>query len=232
VSRFFESLLRTSLVFGLLAFATGAYAGAITDISESTSTGGELFGPATEQGDLAVDFNPTMFKSLSTGAESEIVDSQLSFMVTASPILKVWIKESGDYALIGGPGTTATAQVNVDVFWEVVEIDGVAVPGMDGQTSASLGNFSLPASGFAAGSWDGMVEVDIEGFLAANSVTGRATKVNFTLDNKLSTASVVGSSAFVAKKDVDIIIHVPEPASASLLGMGAVALLLGTRRRR
>lgn len=232
MSRFFEFVLRAGLLCTVLAVAGGVQAGAISDISENTTTGGALFGPAEQQGDLAVDFSPTKFKSLSVGADSEIVDSQLSFVVSNPNIKGIWIHEGGDYQLIGGPGKQATASVSLAVFWEIVEINGQAVPGIDGQKTQTLGQFALPAAGGAmGGGWNGMMDIDVAGFLASKGVSGTATKIKFTLDNTLSTASVAGSSAFIAKKDVDITVHVPEPASVSLVGLGLAAMGLGFRRR-
>jgi hypothetical protein len=225
-------MLRSAMVCSLLVVGSLAQAGAIIDISEDNGGGEPLFGPWVEQGDLSVDFNPTTFKSLSTGDMSEIVDSQLTFTVMTDNILEIWIKEAGDFTLIGGPGTQASARASLSVFWEVIEIDGQAVPGIDGQASAVFADEELTDGGYAQGPWTGMLSIDVAGFLAGEGVTGTATKVRVTLDNTLATSSVVGSSAFIAKKDVDITIHVPEPASMSLLGLGSLAMAMGLRRRR
>ena len=69
--------------------------------------------------------------------------------------------------------------------------------------------------------------------------TGKdVTKVNISLDNSLSAASVLGTSAFIQKKDADALVItttskpiIPEPGTA-LIAMIAMTLCGSVLRRR
>lgn len=233
VSRLFKFLSRLALAATVLALCSAAQASVFSDVSESTTPPGEeRFGDPTEVGDLALDFNPTNFKSLTTGPGSEIVDSQLSFTVSGVPIIGIWIRERGDFALAGIGGSSAEASVSLTVFWEVEEVDGTPLgTPLNGEQVLDVGSFSLD-DGVTGGAFFGEMMVEMDAFLAGEGVSGNATRVHVTLDNNLATAASAGAAAFIAKKDFDIEIHIPEPASGSLAGLGLIGLALATRRRR
>ena len=203
-----------------------------TDISEDTTSGEPLFGEPVVDGN-ALDFDPVNFSSESASGEAEILDSQLSFTVmTANPadsILKVNITERGDYRLEGLGEAQAFASVTAQVFWDILEINNEPVDTpMTGSGSLvftpSGGSYNLADDGAGGAIWTGGLTLE---------VPAGSTKIAFTMDNTLSTAAINGGSAFIKKKDGDVIIEVivPEPASATMSLMGLLGLAFFRRRR-
>ena len=73
--------------------------------------------------------------------------------------------------------------------------------------------------------WEAEVKFDIDAILAANNIAGKATLVNFSLDNKLYAFSEDGTVAQIAKKSAYVVgLTVPEPATLVLLGLGGLIL--------
>ncbi len=208
------------------------YLGVSEDTRELTIP---LFGSPSVVGDT-LDFDPTNFSSESSGLEADIVDAQLNLTIMARPgftIPSVSISERGDFTLNGLAGE-ASATVAAPIFIEVVEIDGVAldkpIDFAGSMIFTSGGDFLLSEEGIGTGQFEGLAMFDLDALLAAEGVTGSATKVKVAMDNTLSTASVPGTAAFIAKKDFDsVAVTVPEPASLGLVAAGAVLVL---RRRR
>ena len=81
--------------------------------------------------------------------------------------------------------------------------------------------------------WTGNVVLDVAAYLMSQNITGDATAVTLVFDNTLQTAADQFSNAFIKKKGIDITVNgdptIPEPTTAALLALGALAC--GVRRR-
>ncbi|MEN0110975.1 MAG: PEP-CTERM sorting domain-containing protein [Planctomycetota bacterium] len=225
-------------------------------VTESNTQGpgdttAQLFGaPATVTGN-AIDFNPQGFEASVTasspGFASEIVDSQLSFMVVALPgkvIDNLQFTEAGDTTLAGLPTSTLTkTTVTNEIFIDVLEVDGTplnAVVNLQGNMTftPSAGDYTLADDGDGvsptfATDWSGVADIDIAAGLTAagfDFIAG-ATKINVTLDNTLTATAVNGESSFIRKKDFDgltVTSNIPEPTTLALLAFGVA---VAARRR-
>ena len=202
-----------------------------------------LFGAPADVTENKIDFNPQGFNAQSSGDDSEIVDSQLSFMAMATDgtvLDNLFFQEKGDTTLVALTGSAFTS-VTMFMFIDVQAIDGSPVsytlPTQSMTFTPSDGDWIVPGDGFpnVATAWQGELFVDIEQLLIDEGIPFNfgATKINITLDNTLTAASSGGGSAFIAKKDFDgitVTSNVPEPTTALLLLAGSVAGL-GLRRR-
>lgn len=203
-----------------------------TDISEDTSGGDPLFGPPQVIGNT-LDFDPVNFVATAgAGQPASIVDSQLSFVVTTTTdpnfIDRVRFLERGDYNLAGVGDATAVAAVQAHVFWDILEVGGVALTTpVSGEAalvfSPSNGTYSL-GTDLSADIWIGELELDLD---------VPATKVFFTLDNTLIATAADGGTSLIKKKDGDIQIEIiiPEPASGGMIFLGMLGMLAAYRRR-
>lgn len=203
-----------------------------------------LYGAPTVIGDQ-LDFGPTAFGSFSANGNADITDGLLRGSVTAKAgysLDSFSFTEFGDYTLQGGSGTTGTAAyIGQTFFVTITEVDGVALGVNAFTVSASSiftsdGDFFLPAEAGTAVAWAGAGSIDLAAALADRKaefpqITGNAvTGIEFTSNNTLVTTSESGTVSFIQKKDVQLsIVSIPEPASLSLIGLGAAVLL---RRRR
>jgi hypothetical protein len=182
-----------------------------------------LFGPPTVTGN-SIDFNPTGFDAESMGADSDITDSNLVFMVTAksgSRISKITLSESGDTTLTGNvaPGSMGTASAvfasGVLDIHEVnfMGINHISVP-FSFTFNPSGGTYFLGTDGGGgpafATEWNGSVMLDIDAILTANGFMippgvidpdGGATKISIDMDNTLVAVSQQGTESRIAKKD-------------------------------
>jgi hypothetical protein len=204
----------------------------------SSDPGDELFGPPTIGGD-SMDFNPQAFAASSTGADSDITDSNLQFLVMAHAnrnINSLTFSEAGDTTLTGLAGeaqTTVGAIINMEIT--ELNIAGVLTPVSINVPQVAMpfipkDNFLLSVDGAGTQGWTGDVVVDLSSY-------GTVTKVFVSLDNALTAASVAGTSAFIQKKDADAVVItvetgiIPEPGTVAL-AMIAVALGSVIARRR
>lgn len=146
------------------------------------------------------------------GGEKETVAGKLDFNLTFdAPLnLTATLQEGGVYSEVGVG--------DASVFGGMIITGGSEQIG-----SGLLGSNAVfnPANG----TWSSSLQLD--GFAGAYQT------YRFTIDNDLTafapTADTFGSAA-IAKKDFQIIITIPEPASLGILGAGALALV--SRRRR
>lgn len=203
-------------------------------ISEDTTTDTPLFGPPEALGDT-LDFDPMAFKTLSPktpgGSGSEIVDSQLSFTVVSEndyPITLVSLRETGDYTLAGSTDSQASTSVRATIFWEIEAINGESIAPISGTGEMSFtpsdGTYFLDNNGPGTQIWSGEYDINISSIMAANNLTGRATRVEVTLNNTLTSEAGNGGSAFIAKKSKGLKVTAPEPSGSALFVLGIVLL--------
>ena len=166
---------------------------------------------------------------------SELLDSELQMMIVAKPgyaLDTISFSEAGDYKII----TEGIVSASVPYFWEISEVDGVAVTGVTG-SGIPLFSDSI-VSGLATGLWNIGFSVDLNVQLAAyeasNGDLGEyVTKATLNFDNNLAADGMNGGTAFIKKKTfggVTVTSSVPEPASLGGLLLGMMAML-STRRR-
>jgi hypothetical protein len=210
-----------------------------------------LFGQPAAAGD-SLDFNPTGdFSALSTNSGADLTDGKLSLMVSAKngyALSSLSFLEHGLASLFkpldnsDDPFANVIGLVDIDI----VEVDGQSIgqlnlPGASMVYTPSNGDYqhSIDAvnPSFST-SWAGQLDVDLAAALLAGNIPFQfgATKVNITLDNTLmASTGQVGSSAFIDKKDFDIIaetVAVPEPTSALLALVALITLGTCTIRHR
>lgn len=210
------------------------------DVTEDSITDlPPLFGNPTVFGNALV-FTPTLFGATSTGGGIDITDSTLTTTIEAKPnksVSNILFSEAGDYTLVGVGTAATTATVVATYFVRVVEVNFAPLPAPIQSNGAltftpSGGTYDLVNDPGAGIIWTGSTNIDVNAILAANNVSGVATKVLLSLDNQLIATSETGTTSFIKKKTADgvIIIVFPEPATLGLAGGAAVTMLRRKRR--
>jgi hypothetical protein len=205
-----------------------------------------LFDPPELVGSNTLDFDPLRFTSSASSTtgttEMSVVDGLLNFTLMSNDdlfdIMNVLFHESGDYALAGLGNSQANAKVEAQVDYAVTHVNGSMLSQALLGSGAIVftpdgGDYTLGISNLN-GQWTGSLDVDVRALLDGEEIAGAATKIEFTIDNILSTEVADGGSAFTAKKDFGISVLgelVPEPSGLSLLVLGLFACLQRCRRR-
>ncbi|QDU89725.1 hypothetical protein Pla175_31200 [Pirellulimonas nuda] len=227
------------------------------DVTEDSSTGDTLplFGAPNISGD-SLDFDPVGFSANSAGGGApDQTTGQLAFMIRAKAgkaIESLSLSEAGDTSLARSivSSDDASTSVTAIVSVQILDVDflplttAISTGGMMTFTP-SAGDYLLSTDG--AGnptyntSWTGSFFLELGPILAANSITGLATKVSISVDNALTATSALNSSALIAKKDFDGVVItvnpgpdnvVPEPTSCVLAALGLLTTLGCCRRGR
>ncbi len=242
-----KHLLATAALAALTAgpasaalFDYGDFAGSTVmflDVEENTSVSPvALFGAPDVLGD-SLDFDPVNFDVQVSGADADMLSSTVgtTIMATSGFLDLIDLNETGSYTLNGLSGN-ATADVSAIASVDILEVDGVPInTDVSFQQmftfSPSGGSFSILEDGTGTATFSGGTVIDLDAALASAGIVGNATKIELLVTNTLAVASVSGTSARIEKDDFGglVVTVVPEPASASLLGLGALAML---RRRR
>jgi hypothetical protein len=215
------------------------------DVTEDSATDPlPLYGTPGLSGNGLV-FSPTAAfsaKSVNGGAP-DLTDGKLTTTISTTGLNRisaVSITEFGDYTLFGGGTASTAATVGAPVFITLLELDGVAVAPVQIYSGnllivPSSGTYDLVNDPGIGVLWSGVLSVDVDSALVANSISGRATKVAFRMDNTLTAASEAGALAFIAKKGINgptvTTTIVPEPSTLVLTGFGIVSVLAIARRR-
>lgn len=220
---------------------------------EGIQDGLGLYGSPTISGDL-LDFDPAAFSSSCAGppgcTSPVTTDDNLLFHIQANSgafIGSIILNESGDMTLSSSANALAAAILSAPVRVQVEEINGVPLsisnPGLTVATNLTTGlafsggtlgsdglsytyDYQNPAFGSVTQLWNGSIVVDVDALIASYGLSGRATRVDFFMDNKLTTFAFQGASSTARKKDVDgvTINVVPEPNTALLMALGLAAL--------
>ena len=248
------------LVVGQAAFATINYGNVVgTNVTfgnvSETSTFGDpepLFGAPTGSGNSLL-FSPTNFTATTLGAGGlDQTGALLQTVITATPLYTIDtlnFTEFGDATLLGVASAGTGVFASLAGFVRVLEVNGLPItPVTIGFNAGGLQNGSftpgtLGTTGLDRNTnpgttlWSGTLSIDIAAALAANSIVGKATKVELALDNDLyAYTEFASNSAKIQKKAVTgptiIIDIIPEPGTAALLCVGLVAMTLRARGRR
>jgi hypothetical protein len=211
------------------------------DVTESSATDPippARYGVPTLNNDV-LDFNPTEFAAVATGAGADITDVQLNFTLMTLPgtgITALAVSESGDFTLVGA-GTALTQVVAggggmIDIF----EVDGVplAIP-ISVPFSLTPFMADLVSDGPAVASpWSNGLTIDLAAALAGAGVSFNfgVSKAAFVMNDTLLAISEPASIAFIAKKDFKITTTiVPEPTTWALALIAIGTCGLASRRR-
>ncbi len=238
----------TSIDYGDFAGATVTFIG----VTESSLTDDvPLYGKPTVGGDT-LSFGPVGFGSYSADGSVDTTDGQLSMDIEAAPgeyIDQIYLDEAGDVTMQGIGSAAAYASVNIPgVFLRVDEVDGTPIGGVSDIAymvfSPSDGDWTLADDGQSYGGslmgldevWEGRLTVDVTALLQDAGISGRATKMYITWNNRLRTMAEVGiDEVLISKKLASVRVttqEIPEPATLVLLAIGSVVLLLAASLRR
>ncbi|MCD4830798.1 MAG: PEP-CTERM sorting domain-containing protein [Anaerohalosphaeraceae bacterium] len=191
------------------AFVSWSNASGSADSFDWSNGGSDigLFGDPNVVGDTFV-FFPNNFRAESTGGFTDIWDT-LSVEISAhlgSTITGIQITEYGDY------GITGCGLVNVRGSLDVEDTDN------GGLYSANLATTPAMPITQGGGSWSATVSIS----------QMNAQNLIITLENGLLAFANPGSSAFIQKEILGgavAITIIPEPATLTILTLGAVGLL-------
>ena len=238
IPRLFAALLAMPILFAAFSASAqnnGTFVGdtvTFVDVTESNLLSGPLYGSFGVINDTLL-FDPNGFGvQVVPGAGSSFIDSELEMMITANAgyaLSTISFSEEGDYTLAGNGSVSAA----LPFFWEILEVDGVAINPISGSGQTSFSTSSATTGGLW--SLDFNIDIDQQLAFAENSlgeIGAGVTKVNLRFDNSLTATADNGSSvAFIKKKqlgglDVGTVELVPEPSSAIALMLGLFGLAL------
>jgi PEP-CTERM motif len=259
VTNLFKAILPATacaqvLLVGLPASATpiiyGDFAGTnvtFQQVTEDSATNPNpslplpLYGPPTVSGD-GLFFNPTAaFSANVSNGANQITDGKLTTtLVTNSSggtIHNILVTERGDYTLAGA-GTSATnVSVSAPVQLTLTGVNGgsvspVALFSGNVVFTPAGGSYNLASNPGTGVIWTGSLLINIDA-LMTNNGGGRATQIQYVMDNTLVAFSQSGTIAFIEKKNgfVDLVANVPEPSTWVLAVLGSLALAWHARRR-
>jgi hypothetical protein len=194
------------------------------------------FGAPTVSGD-SLEFSPNDFSASSAGNQGvDLTGGNLNFKVEAKEgfgISSLSFTEQGQYD-IQGTGASAFANVILNAFVDVFEIDGVPVNTINldvGQMvySPSNGDFDITNDGPTPiqGTWDGVLLIDVAQMLSDLGIVSQrgATLISVNLGNTLASLSSVDTSSEISKSSWVLTANTdgeelaPGPATKSISGI-------------
>jgi hypothetical protein len=248
---FTTGALAFALTLGIAVSASVADAASYGDFSSPTGTVSflnvadlnGLFGAPTASGN-SLDFSPNSFEAecpsggscpptLSTVSDTLFLDIDAE---AGHYIDTINLSEAGDITLSSFLGAFAATTVVGDVFVDVLEVNGVAVNGYNGNAQMVFtqnGEYETNDEGPGPHIWTGFLSIDIGSVIASSGGSGQATLVRISLANTLTAFAESGASARIEKKDIDglAITVIPEPGTALLMGLGLIGLAASKRDR-
>jgi hypothetical protein len=219
-------------------------------VSESSNTNTlPLYGAPVVSGNNLV-FSNLNFSAVSTNGSPALdyVDGQINFTLQADQgtfLQALNLTEFGDYNISTTPANPAAVDFveayQNPVLITVLAINGVAVTpeenSSDTMTITDGGVFETPPNPpptpqSISGSWNGSVTANLDALFGSDEIT----EISVSFDNDLLAESQTGGIADIAKKGFDVnpspvngIPGMPEP---SVMGLAAVAMGMGLKRRR
>lgn len=201
------------------------------DVTEDTLGDSLLYKDFSVLSDTLL-FDATGFGALSPSPGSDLVDSELEIMIVANEgyaIATIEYAEEGDFTVVGD----SMVEVGLPYFWEILEVDGVAIEPITGSLQVMFSSTS-PGAGQL---WEVSFAIDVEQLLAdeegsLGEIGTSITKMNLRFDNSLTAEAHDASSiAFVKKKQIQGLSvgsteFVPEPTSIFSLLVGLVCLAI------
>ena len=187
-------------------------------------TGGQdsdgKFGTPTAFDPNNIQLEPLSFRATSVGGTPALTTDTLKVNIStanqAKSIFDVRLTEIGDYTIDNGGGVKAFA----GLFVRVLDADWSFTQRVFTADFTSIPGFPLNGTD-GAGNWTGGVTV---------TLPASARSISITINNTLQAHSNPGGSALIQKKEVDITINTPEPATLAAVfsGLGFAAI----RRRK
>ncbi|HWL95294.1 MAG TPA: PEP-CTERM sorting domain-containing protein [Phycisphaerae bacterium] len=178
-----------------------------------------LYDAPTRVGDRLI-FNPTGFASFAANGSADTTSGSLRMRIRADVgefLKEILIVETGDTTLLGLGGFATASTING--LMVVTDINpGTHVTQTDAMNVIPPAPYRLPADSF--------VEFTTETVIDLTGLNIVEVILNF--NNNLQTTSQPGTTSFIQKKTIEII--VPEPGTLGLLGMAAIFVLKRSRR--
>ncbi|MFO0688990.1 MAG: PEP-CTERM sorting domain-containing protein [Myxococcota bacterium] len=244
-------VLASAASLGLASGAGAATYGSYTDPTGSVSylnvsDVNGLFGAPSVSLD-SLDFTPTTFQASCTQCTATTSDTlNLDIAaVSGKKIDQLEITEGLDYFLQSfDPSGLASVNVTATLTIGIVELDGVAVSGINSNVSVLFSpSGTLSIVGFGINPPNNVIlgtsgVIDVDAIVAAAGRTGDATRLRVAFGNVLTaTHDGSGGLAQIRKRDadfvsltVDAIARTPEPSTALLILGGLSALAAGRRK--